>query len=279
MLSYRHAFHAGNHADVLKHYVLFEILSYYGQKGKPYWYIDTHAGAGQYDLKGSQAAQNAEYLEGVGRLWEQSQLPPALVAFLAALRKFNSGPDLRIYPGSPLLAGSLIRDEDRMLLFEMHPADLRALQAGVKAAGRQVKVRGEDGFAGLVGILPPPTKRAVILIDPPYEVKADYRRVEEALNAALKRFAQGTYVLWYPLLRRNEVQVMRERFRRLGAPAWLQVELQVRQPTDSGMYGSGVYVINPPWTLPQQLASILPTLRDRLAIDAGARFSLESHIP
>ena len=279
MLSYRHAFHAGNHADVLKHYVLFEILSYYGQKGKPYWYIDTHAGAGQYDLKGSQAAQNAEYLEGVGRLWEQSQLPPALVAFLAALRKFNSGPDLRIYPGSPLLAGSLIRDEDRMLLFEMHPADLRALQAGVKAAGRQVKVRGEDGFAGLVGILPPPTRRAVILIDPPYEVKADYRRVEEVLSAALKRFPQGTYVLWYPLLRRNEVQVMRERFRRLGAPAWLQVELQVRQPTGSGMYGSGVYVINPPWTLPQQLESILPTLRDRLAVDAGARFSLESHIP
>lgn len=279
MLSYRHAFHAGNHADVLKHYVLFEILSYYGQKDKPYWYIDTHAGAGQYDLKGPQAAQNAEYLEGVGRLWEQSQLPPALVAFLGALRAFNSGPDLRIYPGSPLLAGSLVRDEDRMLLYEMHPADLRALQAGVKAAGRQVKVRGEDGFAGLVGILPPPTRRAVILIDPPYEVKADYRRVEEVLSAALKRFPQGTYVLWYPLLRRNEVQVMRERFRRLGAPAWLQVELQVRQPTGSGMYGSGVYVINPPWTLPQQLESILPTLRDRLAVDAGARFSLESHIP
>ena len=279
MLSYRHAFHAGNHADVLKHYVLFEILSYYGQKDKPYWYIDTHAGAGQYDLKGPQAAQNAEYLEGVGRLWEQSQLPPALVAFLGALRAFNSGPDLRIYPGSPLLAGSLIRDEDRMLLFEMHPADLRALQARFKASGRQVRVRGEDGFAGLVGILPPPTRRAVILIDPPYEVKADYRRVEEVLSAALKRFPQGTYVLWYPLLRRNEVQVMRERFRRLGAPAWLQVELQVRQPTGSGMYGSGVYVINPPWTLPQQLESILPTLRDRLAVDAGARFSLESHIP
>lgn len=279
MLSYRHAFHAGNHADVLKHYVLFEILSYYGQKDKPYWYIDTHAGAGQYDLEGSQAAQNAEYLEGVGRLWEQSQLPPALVAFLAALRAFNSGPDLRIYPGSPLLAGSLVRDEDRMLLFEMHPADLRALQARFKASGRQVKVRGEDGFAGLVGILPPPTRRAVVLIDPPYEVKADYRRVEEVLNGALKRFAQGTYVLWYPLLRRNEVQVMRERFRRLGAPAWLQVELQVRQPTGSGMYGSGVYVINPPWTLPQQLESILPTLRDCLAVDAGARFSLESHIP
>ncbi len=279
MLSYRHAFHAGNHADVLKHYVLFEILSYYGQKDKPYWYIDTHAGAGQYDLKGPQAAQNAEYLEGVGRLWEQSQLPPALVAFLGALRAFNSGPDLRIYPGSPLLAGSLVRDEDRMLLYEMHPADLRALQARFKASGRQVRVRGEDGFAGLVGILPPPTRRAVILIDPPYEVKADYRRVEEVLSAALKRFPQGTYVLWYPLLRRNEVQVMRERFRRLEAPAWLQVELQVRQPTGSGMYGSGVYVINPPWTLPQQLESILPTLRDRLAVDAGARFSLESHIP
>lgn len=279
MLSYRHAFHAGNHADVLKHYVLFEILSYYGQKDKPYWYIDTHAGAGHYDLKGRQAAHNAEYLEGVGRLWEPSQLPPALVEFLAALRRFNSGPDLRIYPGSPLLAGSLIRESDRMVLFEMHPADLQVLQARFKAAGRRVKVRGEDGFAGLLGAVPPPTRRAVILIDPPYEVKADYRRVEDVLKAALKRFAQGTYVLWYPLLRRNEVQVMRERLRRLGAPAWLQVELQVRQPTGSGMYGSGVYVINPPWTLPQQLDSVLPTLRDRLATDAGARFSLESHIP
>ena len=280
MLSYRHAFHAGNHADVLKHFVLFEVLSYYRQKDKPYWYIDTHAGAGHYDLQGRQAAQNAEYLEGIARLWDEpSPLPPALAEFLATIRAFNSGPVLRVYPGSPLLAGSLSRDPDRMLLFEMHPADLQALQARFKAAGRRVKVRGEDGFAGLISAVPPPTRRAVILIDPPYEIKADYRRVEEVLNTALKRFSQGTYMLWYPLLRRTEVQVLRERLRRLAVPAWLQVELQVRQPTGSGMYGSGVYVINPPWTLPRRLDSVLPTLRDRMAMDPGARYSLEAHIP
>ena len=280
MLSYRHAFHAGNHADVLKHYVLFEILSYYGQKDKPYWYIDTHAGAGQYDLKGPQAAQNAEYLEGVGRLWEQSQLPPALVAFLGALRAFNSGPDLRIYPGSPLLAGSLVRDEDRMLLYEMHPADLRALQARFKASGRQVRVRGEDGFAGLVGILPPPTRRAVVLIDPPYEVKDDYRRVVDTMRDAMRRFPTGTYVVWYPMLARTEARQLPERLAELGAESWLDVRLAVRDaPRDGiGMFGSGLYVINPPWVLPQRLEAALPWLVERLGVDGGAGFDLEHHI-
>jgi len=281
MLSYRHAFHAGNHADVLKHLVLFEVLRYFNQKDKPYWYIDTHAGAGRYDLRAKAAAQNREYAQGIGRLWEAPGLPPPLAEFVDVLRSLNQGPTLRFYPGSPLLAHALVRAGDRLQLFEMHPADLGALQARFKTAGRQVQVRGEDGFAGLLGVLPPATRRAVVLIDPPYEVKSDYRRVEEVLKGALKRFAQGTYLVWYPLLRHPAAQVLRERLRRLGVAAWLQVELQVRRPPagGAGMYGSGVFVINPPWNLPEHLAAVMPMLRDTLALDAGADFALEACIP
>lgn len=281
MLSYRHAFHAGNHADVLKHFVLFEVLRYFNQKDKPYGYIDTHAGAGRYDLQTKAASQNREYAQGIGRLWEATGLPRPLAEFVDVLRGLNRGPELRVYPGSPLLAHALMRAGDRLQLFEMHPADLGALRARFKAAGRQVQVRGEDGFAGLLGVLPPLTRRAIVLIDPPYEVKTDYRRVEEVLKGALKRFAQGTYLVWYPLLRRPGAQVLRERLRRLGVGAWLQVELQVQRtpPGGAGMYGSGMFVINPPWNLPEHLAAVMPTLRDTLALDAGAAFTLDQHIP
>lgn len=280
MLSYRHAFHAGNHADVLKHLVLFEVLRYFNAKDKPYWFIDTHAGAGRYDLGSRRAAQNAEYRHGVGRLWDSAGLPAPLSDFLALLRGFNPGGELRLYPGSPALARSLIRAGDRMRLFEMHPAEFDALRALFRSAGRQVQCTAQDGFAGLIGSLPPPPRRAVVLIDPPYEVKGDYRRVEDTLVQALKRFASGTYLVWYPLLRRREAQMLRERLPRLAGPSWLQVELAVQRPPTSGhgMYGSGVFVINPPWSLPEALRGTMPVLRDALAVDAGARFSLDSHI-
>lgn len=281
MLSYRHAFHAGNHADVLKHFVLFEVLRYFNQKDKPYWYIDTHAGAGRYDLRTKAAAQNREYAQGVGRLWEAPGLPPPLAEFVDVLRGLNQGPALRRYPGSPLLAYTLMRATDRLQLFEMHPADLAALQGRFKSAGRRVQVRGEDGFAGLLGVLPPVTRRAIVLIDPPYEVKSDYRRVEEVLKGAFRRFAQGSYLVWYPLLRHTGAQVLRERLPRLAVDAWLQVELQVQRPPSggAGMYGSGVFVVNPPWNLPERLAAVMPVLRDLLAVDAGARVDLQSRIP
>jgi 23S rRNA (adenine2030-N6)-methyltransferase len=281
MLSYRHAFHAGNHADVLKHFVLFEVLRYFNAKDRPYWFIDTHAGAGRYDLRARHAAQNAEYVEGIGRLWDRAGLPSPLADFLALLRGFNPGPALRFYPGSPALARALVREADRMRLFEMHPAEFDALRRLFRSAGRQVTCAREDGFAGLIGILPPPTRRALVLIDPPYEVKDDYRRVADSLVQALRRFASGTYLVWYPLLQRREVQVLRERLGRLGAPSWLQVELTVQRPpaTGQGMYGSGVHVINPPWTLPDTLRAVMPVLRDVLARDAGAGYSLEACIP
>lgn len=281
MLSYRHAFHAGNHADVLKHYLLFEVLRHFNQKDKPYWYIDTHAGAGRYSLTSGPAAQKAEYAQGIGRLWEAPGLAKPLTEFVGVIQGLNGGPALRVYPGSPLLAHSVMRPGDRLQLFEMHPADLAALQARFRGAGRQVQVRGEDGFAGLLSVLPPVSRRAVVLIDPPYEVKTDYRRVEEVLKGAVRRFAQGSYLVWYPLLRRTEAHVLRERLRRLGVAAWLQVELQVQRPPPGGMgmYGSGLFVVNPPWTLPERLGLAMPELRDRLAVDDGAAFTLDHRIP
>ncbi|MCG6966129.1 MAG: 23S rRNA (adenine(2030)-N(6))-methyltransferase RlmJ [Chromatiaceae bacterium] len=281
MLSYRHAFHAGNHADVLKHFVLFEVLRYFNRKDKPYWFVDTHAGAGRYDLQGQAAAKNAEYAEGVARLWDRPGLPAPLADFVTLLHRLNQGGVLRRYPGSPSLAAALIRAQDRMRLFEMHPADVQVLGRLFRSTGRQVQVSEQDGFAALIGLLPPPTRRGVILIDPPYEVKTDYRRVEDTLGQALKRFASGSYLVWYPLLRRREAQQLRERLRRLPAPAWLQVELRVRAAaaTPAGMFGSGMFVINPPWTLHATLDAVMPALRDCLALGDGADFSLQAQLP
>lgn len=278
MLSYRHAFHAGNHADVLKHLVLSEVLHYFNEKDSPYWYIDTHAGAGMYELGRGPAGVNAEFEQGIGRLWGRADLAPALARYLELVRGCNQGQRLRRYPGSPVLADAVLRPADRMRLFELHPAELSALGSRFRAAGRRVQVRGEDGFDGLASMLPPPTRRAVVLIDPPYEVKRDYRRVEEALAGAIRRFATGSYLVWYPRLARAEAQTLRERLRRLPLESWLQVELQVRAPARGGMFGSGVFVVNPPWVLPQRLAEALPTLRDLLAQDQGAGFHLDSEI-
>ncbi|MCB1788247.1 MAG: 23S rRNA (adenine(2030)-N(6))-methyltransferase RlmJ [Chromatiaceae bacterium] len=278
MLSYRHAFHAGNHADVLKHYVLCAVLGHYNRKDAPYWYIDTHAGAGRYDLHDPKAALNAEYRTGIGPLWDLSDLSPELSDYVALVRRMNPGGALRRYPGSPALAAALIRAQDRMRLFEMHPNDAAALRAQFRERGRQVVIAAEDGFAGLPGLLPPPTRRAVVLIDPPYEVKADYHRVEEALRAALRRFATGTFLVWYPLLRRREVAMLSERLRRLPLAAWLHCELAVRD-VGEGMYGSGLFVVNPPWTLPRILGAGLPELARHLAQDGTARFTLDDKIP
>ncbi|HYD34210.1 MAG TPA: 23S rRNA (adenine(2030)-N(6))-methyltransferase RlmJ, partial [Methylophilaceae bacterium] len=208
MLSYRHAFHAGNHADVLKHFVLKEVLQYSAQKDKPFWYVDTHAGAGMYALDKGYAQQNAEYRDGIERLWNSQDLPPALVDYVALIRKLNPQGSLRHYPGSPAVARELLRPDDRMRLFELHPNDSKLLRQEFLVdnpqANRQMLIETQDGFAGLKALLPPPPRRAVVLIDPPYEDKSDYQRVVEAIKDSLERFADGTYMIWYPVLQRPE---------------------------------------------------------------------------
>jgi 23S rRNA (adenine2030-N6)-methyltransferase len=280
MLSYRHAFHAGNHADVLKHLCLVSLMRYLAQKDKPYWLIDTHAGAGAYGLDAGYAAQNAEWQGGIGRLWHCTDLPPALADYVGLVRSMNADGPPKFYPGSPWLAWKLLREQDRLRLFELHPTDVDLLGKTFKDAGRRVMVTLGDGFAGLKSLLPPPPRRALVLIDPSYEDKRDYGRVVEALKDSLKRFATGTYAIWYPQLVRSEAQHLPERLRAAahGAGAdWLDVRLSVSRPSRDGfgMHGSGMFVANPPWTLAASLRECLPVLRAELAAGEGAETLLE----
>lgn len=281
MLSYRHAFHAGNPADVLKHFVQVELLQYLNQKDKPYWYIDTHAGAGAYALDSGYAAKNAEYAQGIGRLWNAPDLPAALGTYVDVVRAFNDGDALRAYPGSPMIARALLREQDRMKLFELHSTDYRLLGENFAGAGRSVRLEKLDGFSSLRSLLPPPPRRALVLIDPPYEMREDYRYTFETLRDAVSRFPTGTYCVWYPQLQRMESRDLPAKFKRMKVDSWLHVSLTTRAPSPDGfgMFGSGLFVVNPPWTLPATLKSVLPWLVERLGSDAGAKYELESHIP
>ncbi|MBV1776726.1 23S rRNA (adenine(2030)-N(6))-methyltransferase RlmJ [Burkholderiaceae bacterium DAT-1] len=277
MLSYRHAFHAGNHADVLKHLVETMLLDYLNQKDKPWWYIDTHSGAGFYSLEEGFASKKAEYREGIARLWHANDLPAALARYVNLIKSFNPDGQLRFYPGSPMVAERLMRDEDRVRLFELHPADFELLEDNVCHLRKMAIVQKADGFAGLKAFLPPPPRRALVLIDPPYEVKEDYHTVEKTLKDALTRFATGTYAVWYPCLQRHDSQQLPEKLKQLPIDSWLHVALHVQHPSADGfgMHGSGMFVINPPWTLHAALQEIMPVLVEYLAIDSGADFVLE----
>ncbi|GIX24722.1 MAG: ribosomal RNA large subunit methyltransferase J [Caldimonas sp.] len=278
MLAYRHAFHAGNHADVLKHLVFTQVLRYLGQKDKPYWLIDTHAGAGGYDLRARHAQQHAEYLEGIGRLVLRDDLPPAVDDYVQIVRQHNPDGVLRHYPGSPAFARAVMRPQDRLRLYELHPTDHRQL---LRRFGAQphVEVHVADGFAALRSQWPPPSRRGVVLMDPPYELKADYGRVVATLREAVQRFAEGVYMVWYPQLQRLESQQLPQRLKRLAPKGWLHVRMTVARPAQAGfgLLGSGMFVINPPWVLHDTLAAVLPWLTEVLAQYEGASYLLEQH--
>ena len=274
MLSYRHAFHAGNHADVLKHIVLMLALDHLKQKPKPLWYIDTHAGAGCYALDSAEADKNAEYRGGIAQLLRhRDELPALLAPYLAALETGDADA-LRTYPGSPLFAASRLDADDRLRLFELHPQD-RPLLAQTFAGDRRAVVAASDGFASQKALLPTPSRRALVLIDPPYELKEDYARVVASLRDALRRFATGVYLVWYPLLPRAESRNLPRQLAELSVPA-LRIELQVcREPREFGMFGSGMWVIHPPWRLRAQMQTLLPLLQQWLGVAGEAAFVLE----
>ncbi|MCP5326285.1 MAG: 23S rRNA (adenine(2030)-N(6))-methyltransferase RlmJ [Oceanospirillaceae bacterium] len=275
MLSYRHAFHAGNHADVLKHWLLVECLSYMNQKDKPYWYIDTHAGAGAYKLDNAMTSGKSEYASGIGKLW--AKCPAPLREYLNIVKAANDSPNLRHYPGSPMFANSLLREDDKAYLYELHPQDFKLLGHNF-AKNRQVKVQQQNGFDGLIALLPPAPRRALVMIDPPYEQASEYAAVVKTLQAAIKRFATGTYVVWYPLInsaqrqsnKQGEAQKMTEQLKNLSKD-WLDVRLLVGDAsTFNGMYGSGMFMLNPPWTLKAELEKHLPELSRLLGGEAGS---------
>jgi len=279
MLSYRHAFHAGNHADVLKHYIEVQLLRYLEQKDKPFWYIDTHAGAGCYSVDSGYAMQNAEYQSGIARLWECDDLPASLAEYVGLVKHINPDGQMKLYPGSPLVALELLREQDRMRLFELHPTDSEILQQNFAGHGKQVLMQTGDGFGALKALLPPPPRRALVLIDPPYEDKQDYQRVVSALREGLKRFAGGIYAVWYPQLQRAEAQQLPEQLKKLTVKSWLHVALSVQAPSADGfgMHGSGMFILNPPWTLHAELEEVMPYLVKVLGTDSSASFTLEYH--
>jgi 23S rRNA (adenine2030-N6)-methyltransferase len=295
MLSYRHAFHAGNHADVLKHTVLIQLLRYLGQKETPFMYIDTHAGAGVYALDTGYAAKSAEAETGIVKLWDRTDLPPALAEYVALVKGMNPAGKLRYYPGSPYCAEKVLRAEDRIRLFELHPSDGKLLEDNFRkleqhaaqqgqrpaARGKRVMIQRSDGFSGLKALLPPPSRRGLVLIDPPYEVKDDYRIVKNTLEDALKRFATGTYAVWYPVLQRMESRQLPDKLKRLPGNGWLDVTLSISGPAPDGfgLRSSGMFIINPPWTLEPMLRELMPYLVEVLGVDQQAGFTLETGTP
>ena len=295
MFSYRHAFHAGNHADVLKHTVLIATLQHLIEKDAALTVLDTHAGAGLYRLDGDYAKTSAEATDGILRLAVPAAahvpLAPALQAYMDLVRAFNTGTGIKIYPGSPFIIQRLLRERDKLKLFELHPSDLRALAGNVAQleAGRQVAVLHEDGFEGIKKFLPPPSRRALVLCDPSYELKTDYGKVLDMVQDSLKRFATGTYAIWYPIIPRPEAHDLPRRLKTMAQKAgksWLHATLTVKsskitetldgQTKRPGLPASGMFLINPPYTLKEGLKTALPQMVQLLAQDRNAAHTLES---
>ncbi|MFC2553522.1 MAG: 23S rRNA (adenine(2030)-N(6))-methyltransferase RlmJ [Rodentibacter sp.] len=276
MLSYRHSFHAGNHADVLKHIVLMLILENLKLKDKGFYYLDTHAGVGRYQLSSDEAEKTGEYKEGIGRLWERTDLPQEISRYVDLIKNLNFGAKtLRYYAGSPLIAAQLLRPQDRALLTELHPRDFPLLRNNFKEF-KNVSVKCDNGFQQLKATLPPKERRGLVLIDPPYELKEDYDLVVKAAEEGYKRFATGTYAIWYPVVLRQQTKRIFKGLQASGIRKILKIELAVRPDSDQrGMTASGMAVINPPWTLENQMKAMLPYLVKTLVPEGTGSWTVE----
>jgi len=275
MLSYRHSFHAGNAADVLKHTVLIHILQHLKKKQKPFCYVDTHAGAGCYSLKSEHADKTQEYIQGIGALWQANNLVPILDAYIDVIKDFNPQDILSDYPGSPLIAQHLLRRHDRLFLYELHSTDVELLATAIKQ-DRRVQIHHQDGFKHCLGLMPPTQRRGLVLIDPSYEVKADYDQVFDMLIQLYKRFATGSFALWYPVVERSRIDELEHK---IQASQLKNVQLfELAQQVDSQEYGmtaNGMIVINPPWTLKAEMEQALPYLAKQLGIDNQGSYRIK----
>ena len=276
MLAYRHAFHAGNHADVLKHLVLMLVLRHLDAKEKGYRFVDTHAGAGGYSLLGRYAKKNGEYERGIGRLWTRDDLPAPIADYVALVRRFNPDGLLSQYPGSPSIALMLLRPQDELRAFELHPTDQKILRATL-ADNPRATVYDGDGFVGLSAQLPPPTRRGAVLIDPSYEGNVDYPKVVATLREAVARFADGIYVVWYPQVSKVEAAAT-------AAPARgdRTQGLAARAALGAGARCAGLRSRRqrrlrdePAVHAARHLAKMLPYLAEVLGQYAGANFRLD----
>ncbi|KZN51453.1 23S rRNA (adenine(2030)-N(6))-methyltransferase RlmJ [Pseudoalteromonas luteoviolacea] len=274
MLSYRHSFHAGNPADVIKHLVLAEVLSYMTRKDKPFDYIDTHSGAGLFELASSDAQKTQEFEDGIGRLMQYAGDNDAIMRYIEMVKGFNDK-KLAFYPGSPKVAEQYLRKQDKGWFFELHPQDLPLLQKNT-AHKRSLRVKGEDGFKGLLGLVPPLSRRAVVLMDPPYEIKTDYQKAVKTILKAHKSFTSGTYMIWYPVVDRARIDQMEAELIASGVRNIQLFELATSADTEErGMTASGMIVINPPYVLKNIMDAVLPELVKELAAEDGFFRSIE----
>lgn len=280
MLAYRHGFHAGMHADVLKHVVLTQVLRQMGQKDKAYTFVDTHAGAGGYSLEGDFAHKTGEYLTGIARLWERADLPPALADYVGLVKAFGNERKLTQYPGSPGVANLLARPQDKLHLYELHPTDERILR-GFLGKRPNTSITLGDGFAAIEKELPPQSRRGVLLIDPSYELAADYTRTLGTVREALSRFATGVVLVWVPQLATVESRELPRRLLKAAATApkgVLHARLTVAEADARGfgLIGSSMVVVNPPHGLAETMREVLPYLVNVLAQFDQATFLLDT---
>lgn len=264
-MNYRHAFHAGNHADVFKHLTLSRIFALLAKKDAPYAYLDSHAGVGLYDLSADQANRTGEYLQGISRLWQASDLPASCADYMQVIRTLNPDGRLRYYPGSPELARQLTREQDRLHCNEKHPEDGRLLKENMHF-DRRVSVHLGEGWHVPRALLPPQEKRAVVLIDPPFEQADEQERCIQALNEAIGRMRQAIVLIWYPIKDAAQLRRFYQKLAASSAPKLLRVELLVH-PADTAdrLNGSGLVIANPPWGLEEELRELLPWLSELLA--------------
>jgi 23S rRNA (adenine2030-N6)-methyltransferase len=257
MLSYRHSFHAGNHADVIKHLVQVAVLDYLLKKDKPFCYHDSHAGAGLYSLLAEQAQKTAEYQTGIGRLWHCQLHNPLLQRYVGLVKQLNNHAELAFYPGSPKIAALMLRDGDSIQATELHPTDYPIL-ASQFARRRHSRIENSDAWAGFKAMLPPQQKRGLVLIDPPYELKHEYQDVVNGVQLAYSRFPQATYAIWYPVIERTAVEAFINALTATGIRDQLRIELcPLPDSNGFGMTGSGMLLINPPYTLAQDITQAL----------------------
>jgi 23S rRNA (adenine2030-N6)-methyltransferase len=278
LLSYRHSYHAGNFADVIKHLTVVEIFRHLLQKDSAFHYFDTHAGAGVYDLRSEHATKLHEHREGISRLSAREW--PELETWFAAIDAVNhvhvSGDTMRFYPGSPVLAQHFLRRQDKAWLFELHSQD-RELLAERMRRDRRVRVIAADGFQGVLALLPPVTRRGFVLIDPSYEIKHDFETVVEIVAQAHRKFSTGIYAIWYPVVERRRVEALERRLVETGIRNIQRFELAVAPDSAAGgMRAAGMIVINPPWTLRATMSTLLPRLVDTLAQGDGAFFRCDT---
>jgi 23S rRNA (adenine2030-N6)-methyltransferase len=274
-VNYRHAFHAGSFADVLKHAVLCRILDYLRTKEAPFRVIDTHAGAGLYDLAGPEASRGNEWQDGIGRLMAAELPQKAAALYLDVIGALNERDRLKLYPGSPAIVRAWLRSQDRLIACELEPKAAVALSANLRGDLR-IKTLEIDGWTALSAYVPPPERRGLVLIDPPFEQDDDFYQLANGLSIAHRKWATGIYALWYPIKGRPEPDALAKRLARLGIRKILRAELTVQPLSDpSRLNGSGMIVVNPPWTLEAELSTLLPVLAGVLGRDGKGGFRLD----